>query len=55
MNDSYSEVSIEEKADLVSITDKDAYPYYIEKTYVRTSDEVTWGNLKRQMRKVVAP
>ena len=55
MNDSYSEVSIEEKADIVSKTDKDAYPYYVKETYVRTSDEVTWGNLKEHIRKVAAP
>ena len=51
MNDSFSEVSIEEKADLVSKTDKDAYPYNVEETYVRTSDEITWGSLKGHMKK----
>ena len=40
----------EKKQDIVSQTDKDAYPYYVEETYVRTSDEVTWGKLKEHMR-----
>ncbi len=54
MNDSYSEVSKEGKQALVSATDQDAYPYYIEETYVHTTDETTWGNLQH-MKKVAAP
>jgi hypothetical protein len=51
MNDRLSEERKQERQDIVSQTDKDAYPYNVNETYVRSSNEVSFGEIKHHMKK----
>jgi hypothetical protein len=51
MNDRLSEERKQERQDIVSQTDKDAYPYNVNETYVRSSNEVSIGEIKHQLKK----
>jgi hypothetical protein len=55
MNDRFPDERKKERQDIVSQTDKDAYPYNVEENYVRTSNEFSLGDLKHQIKKESAP
>jgi hypothetical protein len=55
MKDRFSEERKQEREDIISQTDKDAYPYNVDENYVRTSNEVSLGDLKYQVKKESAP